>query len=524
VVSLRSFAVVLAIPALVLAAGPAQAQDLPALPQSAEVTLKLQRDGTLSVTEAVSVPAGTTMTRTLPLRTSADAGHDRVLTVRDLSIEGSGSAQTSDDQIVVDLRGGTSVVRYTVVGAVGTVGRRFGIEHLTWDLAGGWDTRLELMRATFAAPNLPDAVTCLAGPPGSATPCGAAQLDHSGLTRVSVSKLAPGDRVELTAELPAGTVPATEQLVPAKSVAGAFLVTTPILAAWLAFAALVLAGLVTLLVLRRRDRAAALPVRLEADGQFSSPQGVLPGHLGFLLTGRTDDLDVAATVLDLCVRNYLWVGEAGEESWTLHRRNPPDEYLTAFERTVYETAVPGDSAPLSTITPDIEDELRTAVVRRGWLSRRPALLTKIAVRLCCYGAFLTALLAFTAGYAQLGLVVVATGAALGLFAAWLPPRTRDGSLLRDQLLGLRAELADPAEVTELIFSRALPYALALGETSRWLGTLAEPVCSLQAYWFGGPATPARTSAFLAALGAATTSARPVLGAVPPAEPREGSSA
>lgn len=520
-VSLRRFAVVLAIPALVLAAAPAQAQDLPALPQSAEVTLKLQRDGSLSVTEAVSVPAGTTMTRTLPLRTSADAGHDRVLTVRDLSIEGAGSAQTTDDQIVVDLRGGTSVVRYTVVGAVG---RSLGVEHLTWDLAGGWDTRLELLRATFAAPNLPDAVTCLAGPPGSATPCGAAQLDHSGLTRVSVSKLAPGDRVELTAELPAGTVPTTEQLVPAKSVAGAFLVTAPILAAWLALAVLVLAGLVTVPVLRRRDRAAALPVRLEADGQFSSPQGVLPGHVGFLLTGRTDDLDVAATVLDLCVRNYLWVSEDGEEGWTLHRRNPPDEYLTAFERTVYETAVPGDSAPLATITPDIEDELRTAVVRRGWLTRRPALLAKIAVRLCFYGVFLTALLAFTAGYAQLGLVVVATGAALGLFTQWLPPRTQDGSLLRDQLLGLRTELANPAEVTELIFSRALPYALALGETDQWLGTLAAPDCSLQAYWFGAPATPARTSAFLAALGAATTSARHTLGAVPPAEPRVGSSA
>ncbi|WIX79569.1 DUF2207 domain-containing protein [Amycolatopsis carbonis] len=522
-VSLRGFAVALAIPALVLVATPAVAQDLPALPQSAEVTLKLQRDGTLSVTEAVSVPAGTTMTRTLPLRTSADAGHDRVLTVRDLSIEGAGSAQTTDDQVVVDLRGGASVVRYTVVGVVGAVGRTLGVEHLTWDVAGGWDTRLELLRATFAAPNLPDAVTCFAGPPGSVIPCGAAQLDHSGLTRVSVSKLAPGDRVELTAELPAGTVPATEQLVPAKSVAGAFLVTAPVLAAWLTLAVLVLAGLGTLLVLRRRDRAAVLPVRLEAGGQFSSPQGVLPGHVGFLLTGRTDDLDVAATVLDLCVRNYLWVSEDGP-GWTLHRRNPPDEYLTAFERAVYETAVPGDSAPLTTITPDIEDELRTAVVRRGWLTRRPALLARIAVRLCFYGVFLTALLAFTAGYAQLGLVVVATGAALALFTQWLPPRTRDGSLLRDQLLGLRTELANPAEVTELIFSRALPYALALGETDRWLGTLAAPDCSLQAYWFGAPATPARSSAFLAALGAATTSARHALGAVPPAEPRVGSSA
>ncbi|WP_326568514.1 DUF2207 domain-containing protein [Amycolatopsis rhabdoformis] len=518
----RMLAALGAIPLLLVLATPASAQDLPALPQSAEVTLKLQRDGSLSVTEAVSVPSGTTMTRTLGLRTSADAAHDRVLKVRDVSIEGSGSADFTGDQVVFDLRGGTSVVRYTVDGVVG---QSLGVENATWDLAGGWDTRLELLRATFAAPNLPDAVTCLAGPPGSTTLCAAAQLDHSGLTRVSVSKLAPGDRVELTAELPAGTVPATEDLVPASSVAGAFLVTTPVLAAWLAFAVLLVAGLATLVLLRRRDRAAALPVRLDADGQFSSPQGVLPGHLGSLLTGRSDRLDVAATVLDLCVRNYLWVTEESDTAgWTLHRRNPPDEYLTAFERTVYETAVPGESARLSAIAPDIRDELRTAVVRRGWLSPWPARLAKLAGRLCGYGVFLTALLAFTVGYAQLGLVVVALGAALALFGQWLPARTASGSLLRDQVLGLRAELTQPAEVTDLTFSRALPYALALGETDRWLSALAAPDCSLQAYWLGAPATPARTGAFLAALGAATTKPRDLPGAVPPAGPRVRSSA
>ncbi|MGW4483443.1 DUF2207 family protein [Amycolatopsis sp. NPDC004368] len=519
---MRRLAALCAIPALLFAAAPAQAQDLPALPRSAEVTLKLQRDGSLSVTEAVSVPAGTTMTRTLPLRSSADAAHDRVLTIRDVSIEGSGSADLTGDQVAFDLRGGTSIVRYTVDGVVG---RTLGVENATWDLAGGWDTRLELLRATFAAPNLPDALTCLAGPPGSSAPCGAAQLDHSGLTRVSVSKLAPGDRVELTAELPAGTVPVTERLVPAKSVAGAFLVTTPVLAAWLAFAALLVAGLVALVVLRRRDRAAALPVRLETDGRFSSPEGVLPGQLGPLLTGRADHLDVAATVLDLCVRNYLWVtGSTGTGGWTLHRRNPPDEYLTSFERAVYETAVPGESARLWAIAPGIEDELRTSVVRRGWLSRRPAQLTRIAVRLCCYGVFLTALLAFTVGYAQLGLVVAAAGAALALAVQWLPPRTASGRLLRDQLLGLRAEPANPAEVTDVVFSRVLPYALALVEADRWLELLAEPGCSLQAYWLDSPATPARTRDFLAALGAAATGAGSRAGAVPPAEPRLGSPA
>ncbi|MFI5612355.1 DUF2207 family protein [Amycolatopsis sp. NPDC051903] len=504
---MRRLAVLLAIPALVFTATPAQAQDLPGLPQSAEVTLKLQRDGSLSVIEAVSVPAGTTMTRTLPLRTSADGAHDRVLTVRDLSIEGAGTADTTEDQVSFDLRGGTSIVRYTVDGVVG---RTLGVEHVTWDVAAGWDTRLELLRATFAAPNLPDALTCLAGPPGSATPCGAAQLDHSGLTRVSVSKLAPGDRVELTAELPAGTVPANEHLVPASTVAGAFLVTTPVVAAWLALAVLLLAGIALLVVLRRRDRAAALPVQLEVDGHFSSPQGVLPGHVGVLLTGRADAVDAAATVLDLCVRNYLWVTDGP----TLHRRNPPDEQLTPFERAVYETVVPGESARLAPFTVDADPH--ADAVDRGWLSRRPAQLTRAGLRGCCYGVFLTVLLSFTVGYAQLGLVLLAAGAALALGASWLPPRTPNGTYLRDQLLGLRAELlaAEPAD--DLLFARALPYALALD--------VPAPARSLQAYWSDAGDDAARTRAFTAALVAAAGGARHHVGAVPPVEPRAAASA
>ncbi|WP_020662385.1 DUF2207 domain-containing protein [Amycolatopsis benzoatilytica] len=485
-------AALLAIP--FLAASPVAAQDqpsLPGLPQSVEVALKVQQDGSLSVTEAVSVPRDTSMTRTISLRTKADDNHERVRSIRDISIEGAGNAESGNDQVTFYLRGGTSVIRYTVDGTVGT---SLGVEHVTWDIASGWDTRIELVRATFAAPAIPDALSCLAGPPGSTTRCGAAQIDHSGLTRVSVSKLNPGSRVELTAELPGGTVSPTERLAPTSP----FAASAPVWWTWLAFAVLSIIGALAVFTLRRRDRQPghAVPVELHDNGRFSSPDGVLPGHLGLLLTGRVASLDLAATVLDLCVRNYLWVSEASPGDWVLIRRNPPDQYLTAFEHAVYAAAVPEESARLSEVGKAGVRELVDDVVRRGWFFRK----RQIGPRLSAYGVFLTVLLAFTVGYAQLGLMLLASGVAVTAAGRLLPMRRKTGRDLRDRLLGLNSKLLTmkpPRD--ELLFSRALPYAYALGEADAWLAK----GCSLTAYWCGSPeadALPAaRTSGFVAAL-------------------------
>lgn len=517
------FAALLAVPVLLWSvATPAAAQDLPTLPQSVEVALKVQRDGSLSVTEAVSVPSGTTMSRAIPLRAGAGNDRDRVLSVRDVRIEGAATAATGSDQVSFDFRGGTSIVRYTVDGVVG---RSLGVENVTWDVAGGWDTRIELVRATFAGPAVPDALTCLSGPPGSTTRCGAAQIDHSGLTRVSVAKLAVGSRVQLTVELPGGTVPATERLVPADTVAGAFAATAPVWWAWLALVVLLCVGAATVLVLRRRDARAGRPVavQLMTDGQFSSPDGVLPGHIGMLLTGRTDSVDLIATVLDLCVRNYLWVSD----DWVLLRRNPPDAKLGTFERAVYEAVVPGESVTLSTLREArvrVPSALSADVVRRRWFSRRAERLSRIGARVCVYGALLTVLLAFTVGYAQLGLVLAAAGAAVAIGARWLPARTSTGLELRDRVLGLHSELlaTKPVEVAtaerELLFSRGLPYAYALADADAWIEKFANGSRSLSAYWYGTSAEGALASEFAAALGAALTGARGGETRVRPEEP------
>lgn len=498
--------------ALVLAAGPADQPPLPTVPQSAEIQLKVQRDGSLSVAEAISVPGGVTMDRRVALRVPAPHHRDRVYGVRDVVLEGGGTASVNEDAFTVHLTPGTSIVRYTVDGAVAG-------DRITWELAGGWNTELKFLRASFAAPKIPTAVDCAAGPPGSDFPCAAAQIDHAGLTRFSQQNLAAGERMTATVELPAGTVPGNEVLVPAKTIAGAFVLTAPVGWAWAAFGALLLLMAALVWAARRREAGTGEPEKtslVTPNGEFASPEGVLPGHAGVLLRARPGAADLAATVLDLAVRNYLWVS-ADDGGWRLARRNPPDEHLTAFEKAVYTAVVPDEPVTLAelrerhvTVGPA---ELYADVVRRGWLAPRPRRLGRAGVRIACYGGFLTVLLAVTVGYAQLGVMVVLAGAAAVAASAALPARRRAGADVARRLRGLGVTLASAKAADldkpqrELVFSRGLPYALALGELAPWVAAFDGLEHPPPVYWHAGDIAPDQAGSFATALSGTFAAAR-----------------
>ncbi|GAB3587460.1 DUF2207 domain-containing protein [Amycolatopsis endophytica] len=391
--------------------GTADAQEppLPTLPDSAEIEMKLQRDGSLSVAEAVSVsePA----TRTIPLRVPSARNRERVYSIRDLAIEGAGTAEQTGDAVRVTVRG-TTTIRYTVDGVVRNVGDHLEV---SWQLTG-WNAALTLVRASFAAPRIAVGVRCDA--------CTAAQNDQTGLTRFSAQRLDTGGRLHIAVDLPPGTVAANARLEPARTLAGAFVFTAPVAAGWFAFGLLLLAGMAALW--RTRREGEPLPSGFTAE-PFATPDGVLPGHIALL---RNEDAE-AVTAVDLAVRGYL--GPAGE------RLHDADDQLTGFERRVLDGEAPGDA-------------VERDAIRRGWL-RSPGRARRAGIRIVCYGLFLTIVLALTVGYAQLGVVLTLAGAALALGARFLPSTTRRGrTLLR--------RLADPAELPAT--ERFAPYALALG--------------------------------------------------------------
>ncbi|GAA4612943.1 DUF2207 domain-containing protein [Saccharopolyspora hordei] len=475
------------------AAAQEQPVDAPPGAVSSEVHLKLERDGVVSVTEQVTVPPGGPVTRTVPLRQPVGPGEDRVFTVHDASVDGGGEVRVDDDEVHVSLRPGTSTLRYQVRGAVADAG---DVQEVRWQATGGWEVPVERVEVSMLAPKVPQAILCLAGPIGSTDRCDEFEITHTQEMRAVTSGLAPGDRVDITFALPAGTVPATAMTEEYFSLAKAFSLTPGTGVGLAAIGLVVIGGLGLVWYARGRDvRAFAEDVGrvdvLMTDSRgtvtFASPDGVLPGQIGTVVDERVDPVDVTATVIDLAVRNYLLVEELPDQDWRFVRLNPADDALRPFERAVYDLLV-GTSAEvrLSQLRgldlSRVRDALYADVVEKDWFARRPDadrnLFWWAGIAVVVGGAAFTAVLALTTSAALVGLGVVLGGVAMMASARLMPARTQRGSALVMQVRGLRGYLHEvtvdslPPADRELVFSRSLPYAVVLGETNRWLAEFA----------------------------------------------------
>jgi hypothetical protein len=490
------------------AAAPGARAQQPADGVAINADVELTDDGLLKVDEKVQVPPGGRFHMVLPLRVATADGGERRFRVSDISATGAGTAKVDGDIFAADAQPGDSEFKYTVRGSVSNA---TGTQVFRW--SGVLNTDVAAITASVISPSYRMGIaSCKIGPPGQAQDCADVRVEPDGTLRLYKADLHKGDAIELTLQLPPDTVPANADYGDGGK-SGAFSVTAPVLAAFGLLLA-VLAAFGGYLVWARRQDAAALtgsqaldPLRRTGDTtEFASPDGVLPGEAGILLDGSADAGDLAATVVDLAVRRYLWITPHGESDWRINRVNPADEQLRSYEQQVYRALLPDgtDSVLVSELRSPgrvagaaVRAALLADAVERGTLVDRirRGPIFWLGVLLVVGGVAATVALAVAGGHALVGVVIALGGVATLLLPRYLPARTAAGRdlagrvrALQRGLDALRAEQV-PADARELVFSRALPFAIIGGRADNWIRTFrdADLIADRQPglYWFGG---------------------------------------
>jgi uncharacterized protein (TIGR04222 family) len=235
--------------------------------------------------------------------------------------------------------------------------------------------------------------------------------------------------------------------------------------------------------------------------------------MGTLVDEHADVVDVASTVIDLAVRNYLFIEEQprahfGRGDWLLRKRNDAGDELLPYERAVFDAIFAGDDnvlvsdldAVLRPRLSEVQALLYDDMVRQGWFGERPDAVrsrwTTAGWVLVAAGVVLTAILAAVSTYGLVGIAVVLAGVALAGSGQVAPARTSRGSKVMRELHDYRGylEAGDiddiPLGQREELVSRFFPYAVVFGLGERWAAALAamdvddtpdEPL-----YWYGAP--------------------------------------
>lgn len=502
-----------------------------------DVELTVRPDGALAVNERIEYAfdgTGHGIERAVPLRYRYDDTRDRLLEVSDVRVS---SATDAPVDLAEDRSGGwlnlrvgdaDEEVRGTQVYAIdylvtGALNAFAGSDELYWDAIGDqWGTDIEAARISVSAPEVTSA-ECFAGTAGSRAGCGASAVDGATASFGPVA-LRAGEAMTVVVSLPKGAVAVPAPVLEERWTAGTAFEATP---ATLGLAALALAaggaGVAGLARRRGRDERVADQVagRLPAGGadpagpvDWRAVEAMRPGLMGTLVDERADVADVTATVVDLAVRGHLRIeelpgeGRRGRDDWRLVRLDADRADLLPYETQLLDDLFAGTgSIQLSELRTTFHAQLQRLrgalydeVVTRGWYPRRPDR-TRAGWYGVAAGAVVAAvaaavLLAAFTSYGLVGAALVVPAVALVLAAHRMPARTAAGSAALAQVLAvqhyLRTAQAEQLRVEESqqVFSRLLPYALALGESKRWTEAF-RPVTpawggAVVPFWYVGP--------------------------------------
>ncbi len=472
--------------------------------------IRVDRDGALKVSETWKLSNVTgTFTRFLLTTDHLADDVDHVQKVEDLQVKAGGETKKVEQSIdgditsiaVEDVSGDAQLdFTYTVRGAVASTlnGTEVRFAPLT-----GLSYTVQDANIVYSTPEVTH-VFCVAGAVDSNHPCTLAQLGETAGPTFRQQGLPPGNTVRMTVGFPQGEIAANSIVEYRKTFKRAFSTDTAQLVTALLVLLLGAGGLLALYRLRGRDQvdpSRVVPASLFSLGQdtridFTPPADLRPGEVGTLIDERIDPVDVTATIIDLAVRGHLTItelehaNEYARPDWQLKRvANAPSEELQRYENVLVR-AIFGDNdtvlvSELGTQVRanlgQVQDALYDGVVKRGWFTERPdrtrSLWTTIGLGLTVLGVVLIVLLALFSTWGLLGIAVTAVGVGLLVIGRHMPAKAPAAGRVLGQVAAIRGELLE-MDVSELpsdqhveLCSRALPYAVVLGGSERWIDAL-----------------------------------------------------
>ncbi len=219
-----------------------------------------------------------------------------------------------------------------------------------------------------------------------------------------------------------------------------------------------------------------------------------PAEVGTLIDEKIDSRDITATIVWLAVRGYLKIEEVEREGLIFDRRDyylkrlkEPGNELSDFEKLLMEKLFPAgtEGVLVSELKnkfyvhlSSLKDTLYNGLVKKGYFLVNPEKVRQLYIIAGIVVSFIGLFAgSFLVSYFQWkGIIAgILTGVPVFLFSGFMPAKTRAGAMAYRHVLGFR-EFMNRAERDRIermrdkdLFSRFLPYAIALDVVDNWAG-------------------------------------------------------
>lgn len=239
-----------------------------------------------------------------------------------------------------------------------------------------------------------------------------------------------------------------------------------------------------------------------------------PAMTGVIVDESIDQRDITASIIGLAVKGYIKIEEMEEKGLIIKSRDynfikvkEPDAALSDFENRLMGDVFSGQSSTsVSELTnkfykniPALKEAIHKELVSKKYFARNPDAVKGFYIAAGLISALLVFLVSlflqrainsyFTIG--QCIFAAVLTGLSVLAFAGAMPAKTRAGAAAHMDVLGFQ-EFLNRAEKDKLermgdssLFSRYLPYAMALGVEGNWARAF-EGIYQEQPDWYVSP--------------------------------------